>query len=81
MSGLPPLRVVSQLDGLDQNAFAQCMTERTTLQALQASDQERRKRGIIVRPVFEIGDKRIVGFRDVGVISAELDEALAQVAP
>jgi protein-disulfide isomerase len=76
----------SQLDGLDQATFAQCMAQRATLPAVQASDQERRRRGIIVRPVFEIGDKadnirRIVGFRDVGAMSAELDAALAQAAP
>ena len=44
----------STLPGLDQAAFATCLTERTTLQHVQATDAEQRTRGIVRQPIFEI---------------------------
>ena len=66
----------AELSGLDQTAFALCLNERTTLERLQAADAEQRKRGIRSQPIFEIGERRLVGFQSVEALSAALDRAL-----
>ena len=67
------------LPGLDQAAFATCLTERTTLQHVQATDAEQRQRGIVRQPIFEIsgpgGTQRLVGLPSVEALSAALDKA------
>ena len=73
-SSLPP-----RCRGLDQAAFATCLTERTTLQHVQATDAEQRQRGIVRQPIFEIsgpgGTQRLVGLPSVEALSAALDKA------
>ena len=67
------------LPGLDQAAFATCLTERTTLQHVQATDAEQRQRGIVRQPLFEIsgpgGMERLAGLPSVEALSAALDKA------
>lgn len=65
----------AQLEGLDQAAFTQCLNDRTTLAALQAADAEQRTRGITVQPIFEIGEKRIIGSQAFEVFAAAIDAA------
>ena len=69
----------SALPDLDQAAFATCMTERTTLQHIQATDAEQRQRGIVRQPIFDIsgpgGSQRLVGLPSVDALSAALDKA------
>ena len=67
------------LPDLDQAAFATCLTERTTLEHVQATDAEQRTRGIVRQPIFEIsgpgGTQRLVGLPSVEALSAALDKA------
>ncbi len=67
------------LPGLDQAVFATCLTERTTLQHVQATDAEQRQRGIVRQPIFDIsgpgGTQRLVGLPSVEALSAALDKA------
>ena len=69
----------SALPDLDQAAFATCLTERTTLQHVQATDAEQRTRGIVRQPIFDIsgpgGSQRLVGLPSVEALSAALDKA------
>lgn len=62
-----------QLEGLDQAAFAQCMTDRSTLPALQAADTEQRTRGITIQPIVEIGEQRIIGAQAFEVYAAAIE--------
>ncbi len=67
------------LPDLDQAAFATCLTERTTLEHVQATDAEQRTRGIVRQPIFDIsgpgGTQRLVGLPSVEALSAALDKA------
>ena len=69
----------SALPDLDQAAFSTCMTERTTLQHVQATDAEQRTRGIVRQPIFDIsgpgGSQRLVGLPSVEALSAAIDKA------
>ena len=69
----------ASLPGLDHAAFATCLTERTTLEHVQATDAEQRQRGIRSQPTFEIsgpgGTQRLVGLPSVAALSAALDKA------
>ena len=65
-----------ELRGLDQIAFAKCVTERATLKALQDSDAAQRARGIISQPIFEIGARRLAGLQSVEAMAAALDAAM-----
>jgi protein-disulfide isomerase len=67
----------AEIEGLDQAAFAQCVDGRETLAKLKAADAEQRERGIITQPIFEIGDRRIVGNQAFEVFAQAID-ALAQ---
>ena len=73
------LQFAATLPGLDQAAFATCMTERTTFQHLMATDAEQRTRGIVRQPIFDIsgpgGSQRLVGLPSVEALSAALDKA------
>lgn len=64
------------LAGLDEGAFDRCMTERTTLKALQAADAEQRKRGINSQPIFEIAGQRLVGVQPFEVMAQRIEAAL-----
>jgi protein-disulfide isomerase len=64
------------LDGIDQDAFAQCMQSRATLDALKSADAEQRGRGITVQPVFEIGAERIFGTQPLEVFAKAIEGAL-----
>jgi protein-disulfide isomerase len=65
-----------QLAGMDQAAYAKCLTERTPLERLRAGDAEQRKRGITSQPIFEIGTQRLVGAVSFQQMAARLDAAL-----
>ena len=69
----------SALPDLDQAAFSTCLTERTTLQHIQATDAEQRTRGIVRQPIFDIsgpgGSQRLVGLPSVEALSVALDKA------
>ena len=65
-----------ELDGLDQEAFAQCMNERTTLERLQTADAEQRRLGITLQPVFDIGDARLFGVRPIEEFVDVIEQAL-----
>lgn len=67
-----------QLEGLDQEAFATCLTNRETLEALQESDAEQRSRGIIQQPIFEIGEQRLVGLQSIETMASVIDAQLGQ---
>ncbi len=73
------LQFAAALPGLDQAAFSTCMTERTTLQHVQATDAEQRQRGIRSQPIFDIsgpgGSQRLVGLPSVEALSAAIDKA------
>lgn len=75
---LAPLmrRFARDVAGLDQAAFGRCLESRATLKALQAADAEQRARGIRSQPVFEIGNRRLVGTQSIDVFAGALDEAL-----
>ncbi len=62
-----------EISGLDQTAFAQCIESRETLSQLQAADAKQRERGIITQPIFEIGDRRIVGTQSFDVFAQAID--------
>jgi protein-disulfide isomerase len=66
----------SEIEGLDQAAFAQCVDGRETLAQLKAADAEQRERGIITQPIFEIGGQRIVGTRSFDVFAQTIDAML-----
>lgn len=72
-------QLATSLPGLDQAVFATCLTERTTLEHVQATDAEQRQRGIRSQPTFEIsgpgGTQRLVGLPSVAALSAALDKA------
>ncbi len=70
------LDFAAQLAGLDQTAFAQCLSDRVTLPALQAADAEQRSRGITSQPIFEIGPRRLVGLQSFDAMAAVIEEAL-----
>lgn len=65
-----------RIEGLELSAFAQCLDERSTLQALRAADDEQRSRGITSQPIFEINDQRLFGLQDFATMSAYIQEAL-----
>lgn len=66
----------STIQGLDQNAFTQCMESRAALKAVQAGDAEQRKRGITSQPIFEINGTRLVGLQSLEVMSGVIDKVL-----
>lgn len=66
----------SKIQGLDQNAFAQCVESRATLKAIQTADAEQRGRGITSQPIFDINGKRLFGVQSLEVMSAAIDAAL-----
>ena len=66
----------STIQGLDINAFAQCMESRATWKAIQAADAEQRGRGITSQPIFEINGTRLVGLQSLEVMSGAIDKAL-----
>lgn len=65
----------TQIEGLDQVAFSQCLSDRSTLPALQAADAEQRTRGITVQPIFEIGSQRIIGAQPYEVFVQAIEAA------
>lgn len=65
-----------QIDGLDQDVFAACLVDRSTLEALTVADAEQRERGITVQPVFELGAQRLFGFQPLDRMSAAIEEEL-----
>ena len=67
------LGFAAQLEGLDQTAFTQCLDDGATLAALQAADAEQRTRGITVQPIFEIGERRIIGSQAFETFAAAID--------
>lgn len=67
-----------RLEGLDQEVFATCLTNRETLEALQASDAEQRSRGINQQPIFEIGEQRLVGLQSIETMASIIDAQLGQ---
>jgi protein-disulfide isomerase len=69
-------RYAQQLDGLDQDAFAQCMNDRAELDRLQANDAEQRSRGITLQPIFEIGGMRLFGARPIEEFAEVIEQAL-----
>jgi protein-disulfide isomerase len=70
------LTYAGEIAGLDQAAFKQCMTERTTLAMLRAVDAEQRTRGITFQPIFEIGEQRITGAQPIDSMARVIDAAL-----
>jgi protein-disulfide isomerase len=66
----------ASVDGLNSDAFAQCMDQRESIAQLQAADAEQRTRGIQVQPIFEIGAERLVGNRSFDVFAALIDQRL-----
>lgn len=68
----------AEIDGLNKDAFKQCMSDRATLEMLQKVDAEQRKRGITFQPIFEIGDQRVAGAQSFEAMSTFIDKALAQ---
>ena len=70
------LSYAGQLENLDQEIFARCMAENSTLDALKAADAEGRKRGITVQPIFEIGSKLLVGAQPYEVMASAIEEEL-----
>jgi protein-disulfide isomerase len=65
-----------QIDGLDQDAFAACLADRSTLDALTAADAEQRGRGITAQPIFELGAQRLFGYQPVDRMAAAIEEEL-----
>jgi len=65
-----------QLEGLDQDAFAQCMNDRVELDRLQANDVEQRSNGITWQPIFDIGDVRLFGPRPIEEFADVIEQAL-----
>ncbi len=74
-AGLAPLlqRWAAELPGLDTAAFNSCLTERKTQQAIQAADAAQRRQGITSQPIFEIGDRRLIGLQSLAQISDAVD--------
>lgn len=56
--------------GLDTAAFDACVADGAALALVQALDAEQRLRGITVQPIFEIGDRRLVGIQSVETFEA-----------
>lgn len=68
----------AEIEGLNKDAFKQCMTDRTTLKMLQDVDAEQRTRGVTFQPIFEIGDQRVAGAQSFEAMATFIDKALAQ---
>jgi protein-disulfide isomerase len=62
-----------RVEGLDAQAFEQCMNTRTTLAQLQAADAEQRGRGITSQPIFEIGSQRLFGSQPFAAFAKVID--------
>lgn len=69
-------RFAATLPGLDQAAFARSLDERATLAAIKAADAEQRKRGISSQPIFEIGERRLLGLQSFEAMQRAIDAAL-----
>lgn len=56
--------------GLDTAAFDACVADGAALALVQALDEEQRQRGITVQPIFEIGERRLVGLQSLATFEA-----------
>ncbi len=64
--------------GLNTASFGECMASHTYLEAIQADFAAAQAEGIRSRPVFAIGDQRIIGARPFEAFQPVIDEALAR---
>ena len=70
------VQLAGAIEGLDSEAFTQCLHARRPQEALKAADAEQRSRGITAQPIFEIGDQRLVGLQTLETMAAYIEEAL-----
>lgn len=62
--------------GLDMAAFNTCYESEAMRDAIRALDEQRRNRGVTVRPTIDVGEERILGAQPFEVFDAAIQAAL-----
>jgi protein-disulfide isomerase len=70
-------RAAAEQVGLDLTAYERCLSAATHLDQVRADYAAATADGVRSRPVFDIGDQRLIGAQRVAVFNERIDAALA----